>query len=188
MTIVHVAEGIMEETARLLTSFAAAAESEGVVYWFGLELGELAVVTTLIVPDADTSTGAVQTSAAVNAEAIGAVAGTPLVLLGQAHSHPSRWVGHSSVDDRDTFAQFPGALSVVVPYYGRHGMELASCGVHRHIEGTYRRIRDTDVEEHLRVLPGVRDMRDRTRPQGRRRSGWLERLRLVFKGGRNEDR
>lgn len=157
--VVYVAESLLEETARLLATFAAVEDSEGVVYWFGFEMSKRAVVTTLIVPDADTSTGAVSTSAAVNAEAVAVVAGTPLVLLGQAHSHPSRWVGHSWVDDRETFAQFPGALSVVVPFYGRRGMVLAKCGVHRHIDGQYRRIKRDCVEEHLRVLPGVRDLR-----------------------------
>jgi hypothetical protein len=172
MAVVYVAESLLEESARLLATFAAVKESEGVVYWFGVEMRKCAVVTTLIVPDADTSTGAVSTSAAVNAEAVAGVAGTPLVLLGQVHSHPFRWVGHSSIDDRDTFAQFPGALSVVVPFYGRRGMVLAECGVHRHIDGQYRRIKRHDVEEHLRVLPGVRDLRtDRdercTRPEAR---------------------
>src|SRR6185312_4194715 len=163
MTVVYVTESVLEETARALASFADTSGSEGVVYWFGLEFAQRAVVTTLIVPDADTSTGAVRTSAAANAEAVGAVVGTPLLLLGQAHSHPFDRVGHSWVDDRETFAQFPGALSVVVPYYGRQGMEIASCGVHRHIDGRYRRIRDTQIGDHLKVLPGVRDLRDRTR-------------------------
>lgn len=183
MTVVYVTEGILDESARLLASFADAGESEGVVYWFGLEFGERAVVTTLIVPDADTSTGGVRTSAAANAEAVGAVAGTPLVLLGQVHSHPFEHVGHSPVDDRDTFAQFPGALSVVVPYCGRQGMDLSNCGVHRHMAGRYQRIPNTSVEAHLSVLPGVRDLRDSEEAVERRKVGWLHRLGLWFWGG-----
>ena len=70
----------------------AAAEGEGVVYWFGLELGERAMVTTLVVPDADTTRGSIRTSAAANAEALSVITDTPLVLLGQAHSHPWRRV------------------------------------------------------------------------------------------------
>jgi hypothetical protein len=159
MPVVFVTERILEDTARLLSSFAIGEESEGVVYWFGLELRKRAIVTTLVVPDADTSMGTVRTSAAANAEAVGAIAGTPLVLLGQAHSHPGEWVDHSIVDDRETFAQFPGAVSVVVPYYARGAMELTKCGVHRYIEGKYRRLRAEDVAEHLRVLPGLRDLR-----------------------------
>ena len=81
------------------------------------------------------------------------------MLLGQAHSHPFQWVSHSWVDDRDTFAQFPGALSVVVPFYGRLGMDLRTCGVHRHVAGSFRRIRAKDVEQHVRVLRGFVDLR-----------------------------
>ena len=177
MPVVYITEALLGETARLLTTFAAVDASEGVVYWFGFEMGKRAVVTSLIVPDADTSTGAVVTSASVNAEAVAAVAGTPLVLLGQAHSHPSRGVGHSWVDDRETFAQFPGALSVVVPYYGRRGMVLPNCGVHRHIDGQYRRIGRNQIEEHLRTLPELRDLRtDRSDPEARGSRSWLRRL------------
>jgi hypothetical protein len=162
--VVYVTTGQLRETAALLASFANRVsgqelESEGVVYWFGLELGERAVVTTLVVPDADTTDGSVRTSAVANAEAMEVMIGTPLLLLGQAHSHPSRFVGHSRVDDDDTFAQFPGALSLVIPFFGRKGMELEKCGVHRHMEGRFQRIGARDLVQHLRVLPDGADFR-----------------------------
>jgi hypothetical protein len=157
--VVYVTTTLLEETARLLVSFAEIEDSEGVVYWFGLQHDDQAVVTTLVVPNADTTGGRVSTSAATNAEALGAIVGTPLVLIGQAHSHPFEYVRHSSVDDRDTFAQFPGAVSVVVPFFGREGMDLSICGVHRHIEGSFRRIRPSQTHKHIRVLPGLEDFR-----------------------------
>lgn len=157
--IVYVTCVLLDRTARLLASFASKEDSEGVVYWFGLEFGLKAIVTTLVVPDADTSDGRISTSAAANADVIRVAVGTPLVLLGQAHSHPSRNVSHSWTDDRDTFAQFPGAISVVVPYFGRRGIDLVACGVHRHLEGRFRRLRNRQIREHLRVLPGSVDLR-----------------------------
>src|SRR5260370_14298661 len=157
--VVYVATTLLQETARLLVSFAEIEDSEGVVYWFGLQPGDQAVVTTLVVPSADTTGGRVSTSAAANAEALSAIVGTPLVLIGQAHSHPFEYVGHSSVDDRDTFAQFPGAISVVVPFFGREGVDLPTCGVHRHIDGKFRRIRSSQTHKHIRVLPGLADFR-----------------------------
>jgi hypothetical protein len=160
MTVIYITDRLLRTTAELLASFADPYEKEGVVYWFGLELGDRAVVTSLIVPDADTSNGEVVTSAAANAEALTTVVNTPLILLGQAHSHPRGFVGHSRVDDRQTFAQFPGAISVVVPFYGRRGMALDCCGVHRHIDGKYRRIQPVRVAEHIRVLPGLADFRE----------------------------
>lgn len=156
---VFIPSTLLDATGHLLASFAAARPCEGVVYWFGLEQPTHSVVTTLVVPDADTGHGDVVTSAAANAEALGAVVGTPLVLLGQAHSHPRSDVRHSLVDDRETFAQFPGALSVVVPFFARDGMDLHRCGVHRHLSGRYVRIPAPQVSAHLRILPGIVDFR-----------------------------
>lgn len=166
LPIVYIADTLLDRTAALLASFAEHEPHEGIVYWFGIELGARAIITTLVVPDADTSGGDVVTSAAANAEALTAIVGTPLVLLGQAHSHPGGYVWHSDVDDRDTFAQFPGALSVVVPFFGWYGADLMRCGVHRHFGGAYCRIGADRVGEHLVVLPGTRDCRRTVAPVG----------------------
>jgi hypothetical protein len=176
--IVYITESALDETARLLASFADEEESEGIVYWFGLELADQAVVTTLIVPDADTSDGSVRTSSAANAEAVGMAIGTPLVLLGQAHSHPKDRVGHSRVDDRETFAQFPGALSLVVPWFARRGIALDLCGVHRHLGGAFKRIPASEVQQHLRVLRSVADLRRAPKLDRRWWSSWRTKSRL----------
>lgn len=157
--VIFVTESLLEETGRLLASFATTRDSEGIVYWFGLELGQRGVVTTLVVPNAETGRGYISTSAAANAEAMGVMVDTPLVLIGQAHSHPRGRVNHSPTDDRDTFAQFPGALSVVVPFFGRCGFPLDLCGVHRHMNGRFERIPQTRLSDHLRILPSVADFR-----------------------------
>lgn len=169
--LVYVPASLLDATGILLANFAAVRPCEGVVYWFGLEHPTHSVVTTLVVPDADTRRGDVVTSAAANAEVLGAVVGTPLVLLGQAHSHPRSDVRHSLVDDRETFAQFPGALSVVVPFFARDRMDLLRCGVHRHLGGRFVRIPAVHVSAHLRILPGIVDFRRTDRvPDGRQGS------------------
>jgi hypothetical protein len=175
--VICVTRDMLDLTGRVLAEFAVRAPAEGVVYWFGLEgqapdPGEgrphtFGVVTTPVTPDADTTGGRVCTSARANAQATAVCAGTALVLLGQVHSHPRDRVDHSPIDDRDTFAQFPGALSIVVPWFGRRGMRLESCGVHRHLEGRYRRLRADELAEHVHVLPGSTDLR---RLQGGRES------------------
>jgi hypothetical protein len=161
--VIYVTNELAQQTAGLLNSFASRRPSEGVVYWFGLESGVAAVVTTLIVPDADTADGSVRTSAQVNARAIGVITGTPLVYLGQAHSHPGPHVSHSHIDDEETFARFDGAISVVVPWFGRYGLHIEECGVYRHLNGRFREIRDLGT--HLRILPGLADLR-LTNPEG----------------------
>lgn len=160
LPVILLTNELARETARLLDSFATERPSEGVVYWFGLELGAFSVVTTLIVPDADTRNGGVKTSAAANADVLRAIVGTPLAYLGQAHSHPTSHVGHSLVDDEETFARFDGAISVVVPWFGRYGFDLRRCGLHRHIAGHFREVRD--VEAHIRLIPGLLDLRARS--------------------------
>jgi hypothetical protein len=157
--ILYITERQLNETAELLASFAEETFSEGVVYWFGFECGNKSVVTTLIVPEADSSWGCITTTPEANARALEAIVGTPLVLLGQAHSHPKHGVRHSPVDDRDTFANFDGAISVVVPYYGRKGLRLRRCGVHRHLAGRYRVVPPSRVGEHVRLLPAGIDLR-----------------------------
>lgn len=156
---IYITDTIVKRTAALLDSFATERPSEGVVYWYGLEVGNRAVVTTLIVPDADTHSGAVHTSAAANARTLEAIVGTPLRLLGQAHSHPGAHVQHSATDDAETFARFEGMISVVVPYFGRYGLHPDECGIHRYLQGTFRSIPARDLEQHLIVLTGERDFR-----------------------------
>ena len=166
LPVLHITDTLLAETGRLIASFAADRDSEGVVYWFGFELGDKSVVTTLIVPDADTSHGCISTSPEVNAEVLSRIVGTPLALLGQAHSHPGNKVRHSWVDDRDTFARFDGAISVVVPYFARRGINLRRCGVHRHLGGAFHLVNNKQLDRHIVVIPGHADLRRQERASG----------------------
>lgn len=164
---VYITKELLERTREFLASFADDSRSEGVVYWFGCELEEIAVVTTLVVPDADTSWGCIRTSPQANAQALSVIVGTPLILLGQAHSHPGSGVRHSPTDDKETFASFDGAISVVVPHYGREGINLEACGIHRHTGGAFRFIEASEISEHIKVLPGEADFRKKKAAKGK---------------------
>ena len=157
LPVVFITAELAQRSAMLLDSFAQQRPSEGVVYWFGLEHPETAIVTTLVVPDADTTGGGIRTSAGANAQAIELTVGTPLVYIGQVHSHPGAHVWHSPTDDADTFARCDGVISVVLPWFGRYGLHLDHCGVHRHIDGRFRRIER--VDDHFRIIPGFADFR-----------------------------
>lgn len=164
LTTIYITDTLLESTGQLLASFARDRESEGIVYWFGFEFGRQSIVTTLVVPDAETSLGCISTSPEVNAQALSLVVGTPLILIGQAHSHPSHRVRHSWVDDHQTFARFDGAISIVVPYFARRGVNLYRCGVHRHIDGSFKVIKRADLNHHLVVIPGKADFRCAIKP------------------------
>lgn len=159
---VYITEILLERTYALLANFSEISRSEGVVYWFGFELGEAAVVTTLVVPDADTSWGCIRTTPKANAQALSVIVGTPLILLGQAHSHPGSGVRHSPTDDLETFASFDGAISVVVPNYGKEAINLETCGIHRHLRGAFQYIATPEISAHIRLLPGEADFRKKT--------------------------
>lgn len=116
----------------------------------------------LVIPDADPKWGCVSTTPEANAEALSVIVGTPLALLGQAHSHPAHIVRHSPVNDRETFARFDGAVSIVVPFFGQRGVNLRRCGVHRHTDGAFQVIQPSKINEHVRVLPGEADLRRRS--------------------------
>lgn len=163
---IMVPQVLFEHTWRLLASFAVPRPAEGVVYWFGFECSRHAVVTLLMVPNATTTRGGLRTSAAANAEVLESLIGTPLVLIGQAHSHPSDWVEHSPTDDHQTFAAFEGGLSVVVPSFASGAPILDSCGVHRVIDGRFRLLAAAEVPHHLVVLPSVTDFRRRASSRG----------------------
>lgn len=159
LPVLHITDILLVETGNLLASFAATKRSEGIVYWFGLELEEISVVTSLIVPNADTSWGCISTSPEANAEVLSLIVGTPLVLLGQAHSHPGNKVRHSDIDNRQTFARFEGAISVVVPYFAKKGVKLRRCGIHRHTGGSFEIISPKQLAKHIVVIPGKADLR-----------------------------
>jgi len=159
LPVILISDLLLARTADLLASFAAACEAEGVVYWFGIESGAVEVVTTLAVPDAEAGYGCVLTSPEANARVLTELVGTPLVLIGQAHSHPRHNVRHSGFDDNHTFARHEGALSVVVPYFGRRSFRLTRCGVHRFINGRFHVIGRSELSRHLIVVPGEKDCR-----------------------------
>jgi hypothetical protein len=163
---IYITQNLLERTRELLASFAENTRSEGVVYWFGFELGEAAVVTTLVVPNADTRWGCIRTTPQVNAQALSAIVGTPLILVGQAHSHPGSGVRHSDTDDKETFASFDGCISVVVPHFGKEGINLETCGIHRHINGAFHYIETSEISDHISVLPGEADFRAKTQTNG----------------------
>lgn len=159
---VSLPERLASETQRLLRSFHDSGEGqEGLVYWAGVARGRGGVVTTLVVPDADSGYGYVETTPRENADVIRWLHRWELELLGQAHSHPpGAGSVHSPGDDRMTFSSFEGQVSVVVANHAERCDEyLDDWGVHRFIRGHFEAIAPGLRDEHLRIVPSVYDRR-----------------------------
>lgn len=144
-------------THELLQTFA---DTEGLVYWAGVQDGKGGTVTTLIIPHAEASCRRIETSMEANTEVIATLTGHRIVLLGQAHSHPpGSPARHSEGDDALTFSPFEGAVSVVVPDFARGQCDPWAWGVHRFIGGSYRLISRERYSDHLQIPPAEVDLR-----------------------------
>jgi len=144
-------------THALLQTFE---ETEGLVYWAGVQDGRGGTVTTLVVPRAIASYRRIETSLEANSEVIDTLTSHGIVLLGQAHSHPPESpVRHSEGDDVLTFSPFEGAVSIVVPDFAAGGCNLSTWGVHRFVGGRYRFIPAHEHSDHLQILPAEVDHR-----------------------------
>ena len=138
----------------MLSRFAAAPKRvEQVGYFDGYELGDHGVVTTTTIPEARLERRFFE----VSPEAMSA-AGRHLRQLGQVrlaqiHTHPGTWVEHSEHDDERAYSQRAGALSIVVPNYGRGGVVLEDCGLHVREEGEWRMLSLEEYDSYLRIIP-----------------------------------
>lgn len=159
--VVIVPEPILEETSRLLLTFRdTISQHEGIVYWAGIARWNATVVTSVIVPQAETTHGSYATSAAANARVVRAANAGSLQILAQVHGHPGDWVGHSRGDDAGAFMPYDGFYSLVVPFYGRSGLlPLTQCGIHEYSQGKFVRLLEDEVCRRFLITPISIDLR-----------------------------
>ena len=132
--------------------------TERIVYWAGVKRPDVWVATTVVRPDAAMTRGSFETSAAANAAVVAYLSDAGLSLVGQVHTHPGGFVDHSKGDDDDAFMPTENTVSIVVPNYGRDGMQpLDRCGVHRYETGIFRRLRGKELAASICVVPLTRD-------------------------------
>lgn len=131
---------------------------ESVIYWTGVKRDDLWLVTTVVKPQTETTRGSFKTSAEDNALVIEFLSQAGLALLGQVHTHGSGYVDHSGGDDKDAFMPKENSISIVVPHYGRRGMELLDrCGVHRYESGRFRRLQPAEIAAEVCIIPMSRN-------------------------------
>ena len=160
--VTHIPVHILDLTVELLRKSGTADEAhEGIVYWAGRRVENESFVMACIAPAARTTYGSFATSSETNARVVISLADAGLELLGQVHSHPGNSVGHSRGDDENALMPYDGFLSIVVPNYGRQGMNrLAICGVHIFEGSRFRRLSQYEVAARFRVVKELIDLRD----------------------------
>lgn len=160
--LIWVHQSVLDRTLQVLRESGGPEEPhEGVAYWAGRRVGTEAFITTCVAPAARTTYGSFETSSHTNARVIMYLSSAGLELIGQVHSHPGEFVGHSNGDDRRALMPYEGFLSVVVPHYAREGMlPLTICGVHVFESSRFRRLQAAEVEARFRILPEFGDLRN----------------------------
>lgn len=76
-----------------------------------------------------------------------------LMLAGQVHGHPERFIDLSDVDRAMGF-RVPGFLSIVTPHYGVDSKtSITECGFHEFIpQSGYRRLADSEVATRVTTV------------------------------------
>jgi hypothetical protein len=149
----------------LLHAFTTApAGHERVAYLDGIRYRDRAgvthaVATTVTMPDAVTSPGNYTVAVSAMAQAGEHFEILGLVRLAQVHTHGNHWVGHSKVDDRRAYSQLDGALSLVLPYHGAGRPTPWQAGVHIREAAGWRRVTGTEINDVVRLIPGLIDHR-----------------------------
>lgn len=144
---------VVRDTEKILLEYARKkTANEGLVYWGGIDNGNIITVNAVIAPRTKSGPGGVFTSHRANFDFVRVLNIHHLVQIAQVHSHPSDWVEHSSGDDMLAVFKIEGLLSVVVPSYCQKGMlPLTICGIYRYEKYGFVKLSRTYVLSHFKV-------------------------------------
>ncbi len=132
---------------------------EQVAFLDGIVRNSNSVVTTLTFPDAECGRQNYAISSQAMSQAGQHLFQLALVRLAQVHTHPGRMIDHSPWDDDQAYSQHPGAVSIVVPEYGRRPIALEHTGVHVRTPSAWSRVPTAQVPHVIGLLPSILDFR-----------------------------
>lgn len=148
-----VSRSVIEQTEKVLKEYGEIDHShEGLVYWAGTRNESEILVNAVIAPETISTPGSVTITPESNFYVIQCLSQNKLVHLGQVHSHPGSWVGHSLGDDLRASFKRNGLLSIVVSNYCHHGMlPIKQCGIHRYSRDEFIRLSKKYVQKHFKL-------------------------------------
>jgi hypothetical protein len=125
----------------------------------GVVTNDLAVATTVVVPNATLHRRFYDVSAAAMSEAGKHLRRHRLQRLAQVHTHEGSWAGHSPRDDALAYSRDDGSISIVVPYHAKHRPRLTDCGIHRCESGSWRQLTRAEVDALFQLAPSTLSFR-----------------------------
>jgi hypothetical protein len=148
--------------SNLLQEFRALPRSvEQVAYLDGLDDGTTRLVTTVAFPNANLERRSYRVSPEAMSEAGKHLRRLHLVRLAQVHTHPGVDVEHSPEDDRRAYSQESGAISIVLPDYGKQTPRLDRIGFHVREASGWKLVPDDQLGIIVTFMPSVLDFRRR---------------------------
>lgn len=120
---------------------------------------DIAVVTTLTIPNADNHQGNFSVSADEMSRAGRHLRHLGLRRHAQIHTHPAGWTGHSQHDDKLAFSQRDGAISIVVAYFAGCAPGLSDCGIHTRDQHGWRELDAAEKTAVVQIVPSLVDLR-----------------------------
>lgn len=155
-SVLLVSDVIWEKTLSLFGVYASA-DVEAGCFWYGHKTDDLASAVVVGIPRQHNYPRHFEIDADDLAALTEKACASGLVAVAQLHSHPGYDVDQSPWDEQRVISQNVSAL--VLPYYGASPCPLASVGVHRYINRTWKRLSVTEAETALRIEPALVDMR-----------------------------
>jgi hypothetical protein len=151
---------------RLLDEFARTrGPVERVAFLDGVRSGDVGVVTTLTIPDAELSPGFYDVSAEAMSQAGAHLRQHAMARLAQVHTHGFDGCQHSSRDDAMAYSQREGATSIVLPHHAAHRPRPEHGAIHRRTEHGWIVLEPRAAAAAIHIVPSLLDFR---RPQ------WIE--------------
>jgi|WetSurMetagenome_2_1015567.scaffolds.fasta_scaffold07112_2 hypothetical protein len=144
--LINITESILLEYSHTIPP------SEGLVYWAGTRQEKEIYITTCIAPRVIANKYNVTVDHYSNFRVVEALSKNRLVHVGQVHTHPTKWVGHSYTDSECASFKISGLLSVVVPSFALKGiLPLTECGVHRFDNNIFIRLSNRYIDSHFKI-------------------------------------
>ena len=152
----YVTEAVWKMTLLALAPYAEASVEAGCL-WYGFRLNAQTVATLVGVPRQSNRRQNFAIAPDDLAVLSNAVARHGVVCVGQVHTHPGTDVSHSGWDDQQVVSI--KILSLVLPNYGRGTLSPHDSGVHRCVDGVWRRMTRSEAEASLSLVPSAVDTR-----------------------------
>ena len=134
--------------------------NEGVALWLGRREGDQAEVTHVVAlrgPEVIKEPDLLVIGASLLNDVTDLVIELGVRLIGQIHSHGTRYGTNLSYSDHRNGIKTPGYLSIVAPDYGvRPGTSLAQCGVHVfERDRGFRRLAGEEARRRVLIVQGT---------------------------------